>query len=67
MIIMRLVVLVPLITCVHSVEVLWLARPVLIVPPIDLHQPFQMLRSLFGGVSASPALKLTSMRSKPTV
>lgn len=37
MIIVRLVVLVPLIACVHSVEVLGLAWPVLVMPPVHLH------------------------------
>ena len=40
MIIVSLVVLVPLITGVHPVEVFRLARPVLVMPPIHLHQHF---------------------------
>lgn len=36
MIIVSLVVLVPFVACVHSVEVLGLARPVLVMPPVDL-------------------------------
>lgn len=37
MIIVCLVVLVPLVACVHSVEVLRLAWPVLVMPPVHLH------------------------------
>ena len=37
MIIMRLIVLVPLVACVHSVEVFGLARPVLVMPPVHLY------------------------------
>ena len=36
MVIMCLVVLVPLVTCVHSIEVLGLARSVLVMPPVHL-------------------------------
>lgn len=36
MVIVRLVVLVPLVACVDPVEVLGLARPVLVMPPIHL-------------------------------
>ena len=39
MIIVRLVVFVPLVARVHAVEVLGLARPVLLIPPIHLHMP----------------------------
>lgn len=35
-VVVRLVVLVPLVARVHPVEVLGLARPVLLVPPVDL-------------------------------
>ena len=37
MIIVGLVVLVPLIACMHSVEVLGLTRPVLVMPPVHLY------------------------------
>ncbi len=40
MIIVSLVVLVPLIASVHPVEVFGLARPVLVMPPVHLHQHF---------------------------
>ena len=36
MIIVRLIVLVPFVACVHSIEVFGLARPVLLMPPIHL-------------------------------
>ncbi len=36
MIVVRLVVLVPLVARVHPVEVLWLAWPVLVMPPVHL-------------------------------
>ena len=36
MVIVCLVVLVPLVPCVHPVEVLGLARPVLVMPPVHL-------------------------------
>lgn len=38
MIVMCLVVFVPLITRMHAVEVLWLPRAVLIMPPVHLKQ-----------------------------
>ena len=37
MIVVCLVVLVPLIAGVHTVEVAWLARPILVMPPVHLH------------------------------
>ena len=40
MIVVSLVVLVPLIASVHPVEVFRLAGPVLVMPPIHLHQHF---------------------------
>ena len=36
MVVVGLVVLVPLVARVYTVEVLWLARAVLVVPPCDL-------------------------------
>ena len=43
MIIMRLVVLIPLVARVHPIEVLGLAWPILVVPPIDLHTSHNQL------------------------
>ena len=37
MVVVCLVVLVPLVACMHTVEVAWLAWPVLVVPPVHLH------------------------------
>ena len=50
MVIVCLVVLVPLIACVHSVEVLGLARPVLVVPPIHLDAQNSLETHHTGGV-----------------
>lgn len=44
-VIVRLVVLVPLIAGVHPVEVLGLARPVLVVPPVHLQDMKALLRT----------------------
>lgn len=40
MVVVRLIVLIPLIAGVHPVEVFGLAGPVLVMPPIHLHQYF---------------------------
>lgn len=50
MVIVCLVVLVPLIACVHSVEVLGLAWPVLVVPPIHLDAQDRSETQHIGGV-----------------
>lgn len=39
MVIMSLVVLVPLISSVYPIEVLWLSGTVLVVPPVHLQNP----------------------------
>ena len=41
MVVVRLVVLVPLVARVHTVEVARLAWPVLVVPPVDLHTDYR--------------------------
>lgn len=46
MIIVCLVVLVPLVACVHSVEVLGLTRPVLVMPPVHLHTNVLLVQSM---------------------
>ena len=46
MVVMRLVVFVPLIAGVHPIEVLRLARPVLVMPPVYLH-PVSLLDSIY--------------------
>lgn len=38
MIIMGLIVLVPLISSVNTVEIFWFSRSVFVMPPIHLHQ-----------------------------
>lgn len=37
MIIVRLVVFVPLVTCVNAVEILGLSRTIFVMPPVNLH------------------------------
>lgn len=36
MIVVRLVILIPLVTCVNSVEILGFSWPVLVMPPVHL-------------------------------
>jgi hypothetical protein len=40
MVVVCLIVLVPLISCMHTIEVFWLPRTIFVVPPINLHKRY---------------------------
>lgn len=46
MIIVSLIVFVPLISSMNTVEVLWLPRSVLVMPPVHLQSTFYMFRKI---------------------
>lgn len=43
MIIMSLVIFVPLISSVNTVEIFWLSGPVFVMPPINLHKKLSIM------------------------
>ena len=60
MVIVRLVVLVPLVARVDPVEVLGLARPVLVMPPVHLHQTAFLLRRYHFNKQRSQSMAVAS-------